>query len=74
MKVKVIWRNNNPFCPNIEDMGRKSEADVGSMTMEQIEEYAKEATPLNFHLAEIDTPDRTYFYDMNGNRIGDQKR
>ena len=63
MKVKVTWRNKNPFSPRIENLGRVSEADLPEeTTFEDIEEFAIEATPNGYFLKEIDMPDYTMSY------------
>jgi hypothetical protein len=61
MKVTVRWRNINPFCPRIEDLGRVSDAEVPEdTTFEQIEEFAISATPKGYWLYKIEMPK----YDM----------
>jgi hypothetical protein len=57
MKVKVTWRNKNPFTPQIENLGRFSEADLPEeTTFEEIEAFAIEATPHGFFLKSIGMP------------------
>lgn len=69
MKVKVTWRNNNPFAP-IECMGRVSEAELNDGTdFKTIEEFAREATPDRYHLHEIDMDGKVFGYDYHGNKI-----
>jgi hypothetical protein len=63
MKVKVTWRNKNPFTPRIEDLGRISEAELpGDITFEDVEQFAIQATPGGFFLKKIDMPDYTIEY------------
>jgi hypothetical protein len=58
MKVKVTWRNKNPFTPRIENLGKIAEAELPEdITFEDIEQYAIEATPDGFFLKFIGMPD-----------------
>ena len=70
MKVKVTWINNNPFVYNQQDMKRCSETEIHeNMDYKNIEEFAKEAAPLGFHLKSIDVAGKVYQYDYNGNKV-----
>lgn len=70
MKVKVTWRNKNPFTPRIENLGRFSEANVDDdMKFDDIEEFAKEATPEGFFLKQIEYGDKTAEYSINGQKL-----
>jgi hypothetical protein len=70
MKVKATWRNKNLFSPRIEDLGRVSEADVDDdMPFEDIEDFAKEATPDGFFLKQIEYGTETAQYSMNGEKL-----
>ncbi|MDL2243726.1 hypothetical protein LJB84_02665 [Bacteroidales bacterium OttesenSCG-928-J19] len=64
MKVKVTWRNKNPFTPRIENLGRVSEAELpDETTFEEIEEFAIDATPEGFFLKYIGLPDYIMEYE-----------
>lgn len=69
MKVKVTWRNLNPFAA-IERLGRVSEGELtDDTTYEQIEKFAKEATPKGYFLKQIDTPTLVVNYNRKGEII-----
>lgn len=70
MKVKVTWRNKNPFCPRLEDLTKVSEAELADDTpFDQIEYWANEATPQGFWLCQITTPSGTTSYTPQGEVI-----
>ena len=69
MKVKVRWRNKNPFA-DMNNLTRVSDAEISDNTeYNQIEKFAKEATPVGFFLINIELPNKTYQYDSNGNIV-----
>jgi hypothetical protein len=72
MKVKVTWRNKNPFTPLIEHLDRVSEAELPEKTsFEDIEAFAIGATPDGYFLFEIDMPEYTVKYgycDINNKK------
>lgn len=68
MKVKVTWKSNNPFAP-LEFSGKVSEAELpDEMMFSTIEEFAREATPYQYHLHQIDMPGEAVQYDYQGNK------
>lgn len=70
MKVKVTWINNNPFVYDLRNMSRCSEAEVADeMPYGTIEDFAREATPEDFHLRLIDIEGKVSQYDYNGNKV-----
>lgn len=56
MKVKVTWRADNPFiAAEKRDMVRTADLPEKKLdNTDQIEEWAREATPEGFHLHTID--------------------
>lgn len=69
MKVKVTWRNNNPFA-DLEHMAKSSEAELlDDMDYGKITEFAREATPEGFHLRSIDISGKVTQYDYHGNEM-----
>ena len=69
MKVKVTWRNSNPFAP-IEQLGRVSEGELtDDTTFEVIKQFAEEATPKGYFLKRIETPTVDVEYGYMGNVI-----
>lgn len=69
MKVKVTWRNKNPFAP-IEQLGRISEGELtDDTTFEIIKQFADEATPPGYFLKEIATPTKVVTYNYKGEII-----
>lgn len=69
MKVKVIWRNNNPFA-DLNNMSRSSEAELpDEMDYGTITDFAREATPAGFHLRSIELSGKVKQYDRHGNEI-----
>lgn len=69
MKVKVTWRNNNPFA-DLEHMVKSSEAELtDDMDYGTITEFAREATPEGFHLRSIDISGKVTQYDHHGNEM-----
>lgn len=69
MKVKVTWRNKNPFAP-IELLGRVSEAELPESTaFTTVENFANEATPDGYRLNKIEMADRVYLYGIDGKLI-----
>ena len=66
MKVKVTWRNKNPFC-ELERLGRVSEGELtDDTTFEVIKQFADEATPEGYFLKQIVTPTQSVTYDFKG--------
>lgn len=73
MKVKVTWRNKNPFTPNIANLGRISEAELpDDIAFEDIEKFAVEATPVGFFLKYIQLPD--YIMEYGYCNISEKKK
>ena len=69
MKVKVTWRNKNPFA-DIEKLGRVSEGELtDDTTFEEIKQFADEATPVGYFLREISTPSQNVKYNYKGEII-----
>lgn len=69
-RVKVTWRNKNPFVYDIRYMMMSSEAYVpGDMDFKTIEDFAREATPEGFCLKSIDEAGKIYQYDYNGDKV-----
>ena len=69
MKVKVTWRNRNPFAP-IERLGRVSEGELtDDTTFETIKQFADEATPEGYFLKSILTPNQEVTYNYRGEII-----
>ena len=70
MKVILTLLINYPFVSNQQDMKRCSETEIPeNMDYKNIEEFAKEAAPLGFHLKSIDVAGKVYQYDYNGNKV-----
>ena len=68
MRAKVTWRCNNPFV-DLDNMAKSSVAEIEDNTaFDTIEGFAIEATPENYHLHKIETPDQTQEYTRQGER------
>lgn len=67
MKVHVTWEAENPFKPS--SGPRTALANLpDKMSYDQIEKYAKKASPKGYYLKKVSTPEKEYIYDREGNK------